>query len=61
MGWASRTRERVVIGTPRGGSITGPYHDSVLALGLYPFVVGGIIKITLAAVVLPSVWKFVRR
>ncbi len=32
MGWASRTRERVVIGTPRGGSITGPYHDSVLAL-----------------------------
>jgi biotin transport system substrate-specific component len=33
---------------------------AVLALGLYPFVVGGIVKITVAAVILPSVWKFVR-
>ena len=36
-------------------------HGSVLALGLYPFVVGGIVKIALAAVILPSVWKFIRR
>ena len=34
---------------------------SVLAMGLYPFIVGGIIKISLAAVILPSVWKFVKR
>lgn len=34
---------------------------SVLAMGLYPFLVGGIIKMFLAAVILPSVWKFINR
>jgi len=34
---------------------------SVLAMGLYPFLVGGLIKISVAAVILPSVWKFVNR
>ncbi|MEW5796342.1 MAG: biotin transporter BioY [Candidatus Zixiibacteriota bacterium] len=34
---------------------------SVLALGLYPFIAGGIVKIALAAVILPSVWKLVDR
>jgi biotin transport system substrate-specific component len=33
---------------------------AVLAMGLYPFIVGGIIKISLAAVILPSVWKIVK-
>jgi len=33
---------------------------SVLAMGMYPFVVGGILKTLLAAVVLPSVWKIVK-
>lgn len=34
---------------------------AVLAMGLYPFIVGGVVKISLAAVILPSVWKFVKR
>ncbi len=32
MGWAARTHERIVIGTPRGGSVQGAYHDSILTL-----------------------------
>lgn len=32
MGWASRTRERVVIGSPRGGSVTGAFQTSLTAL-----------------------------
>lgn len=32
MGWAARTKERVVIATPRGGTVHGPFHDSVVAL-----------------------------
>lgn len=31
MGWAARTRELVVIGTPRGGMVTGVNHDSLMA------------------------------
>lgn len=34
---------------------------TVLAMGLYPFIVGGIVKMSLAAVILPSVWKFIKR
>jgi len=34
--------------------------DSLLDVGLLPFIPGAFIKITLAAIVLPSVWKFVR-
>jgi biotin transport system substrate-specific component len=33
---------------------------TVMVMGLYPFIVGGIIKISLAAVILPSVWKIVK-
>ncbi len=32
MGWAARTRERVVIGSPRGGSVTGAFSTSLLLL-----------------------------
>lgn len=32
MGWAQRTRDRVVIGLPRGSSVHGPHFDSMLAL-----------------------------
>lgn len=32
MGWAAKTRERVVIGTPRGGTVHGVNHDSLMAL-----------------------------
>lgn len=32
----------------------------VLPMGLYPFLSGTVVKIMLAAVILPSVWKFVK-
>ncbi len=34
---------------------------SLLSLGLIPYLPGSIVKITLAAVILPSIWKFVKR
>jgi len=34
---------------------------SVFAMGLYPFVSGAAVKIAVAAVILPSVWKFINR
>jgi biotin transport system substrate-specific component len=34
---------------------------AVLTLGLYPFIAGGVVKIAVAAVVLPSAWKFINR
>ncbi|MBP7049970.1 MAG: biotin transporter BioY [Phycisphaerae bacterium] len=41
-----------LLGKPLGGS--------VLAVGLYPFLVGDALKIVLATVLLPSGWKLVR-
>ena len=35
--------------------------ERVLPAGLYPFVLGDLIKLTLAAVVLPSAWSLLRR
>ncbi len=35
--------------------------ESLTALGLYPFIPGALVKIAIAAVILPSVWKFIRR
>lgn len=35
--------------------------DQVLALGFYPFIPGAIVKITLAAMILPTAWKFLKR
>jgi biotin transporter BioY len=32
----------------------------VLAVGLYPFLVGDVLKIALAAILLPSGWKIIR-
>jgi len=32
----------------------------LLPIGLYPFLPGSVIKITLAAVILPSIWRFVK-
>ncbi len=34
---------------------------SVLAMGFYPFLPGALFKIGLAAVILPTVWKFIKR
>jgi biotin transport system substrate-specific component len=33
---------------------------SILALGLYPFIVGDLLKIALAAILLPSSWKLLK-
>jgi biotin transporter BioY len=33
------------------------FNKTVLAIGLYPFIVGDVLKIVLAAVVLPTGWK----
>jgi len=35
--------------------------DAVLTMGLYPFIPGALIKLGLASVILPSVWKLTRR
>ena len=35
-------------------------NKSVLTMGLYPFIVGDLLKISLAAVLLPSGWKFLK-
>ena len=34
---------------------------SLLAMGLIPYLPGSVVKITLAAVILPSIWKFAKR
>jgi biotin transport system substrate-specific component len=34
---------------------------AVMTMGLYPFIAGGVVKIAVAAVVLPSIWKFINR
>jgi biotin transport system substrate-specific component len=36
--------------------LTG-FNTTVLTLGLYPFIVGDLVKIILAAILLPSAWK----
>ena len=35
--------------------------DLLLAVGVAPFIAGGVVKIGLAAIILPSVWKLVRK
>jgi len=35
--------------------------DMILTMGLYPFIPGALIKLALASVILPSVWKLTRR
>ena len=37
-----------------------PLSSGVLAIGLYPFLVGDLLKIALAATLLPSGWKIIR-
>jgi biotin transporter BioY len=39
--------------------LTG-FNTMVLTLGLYPFIVGDLVKIILAAILLPSGWKLLR-
>jgi biotin transport system substrate-specific component len=35
--------------------------EALLQTGLYPFVPGAVVKIALASVILPSIWKLVRK
>lgn len=35
--------------------------SAILAMGLYPFIPGALIKIGVAAVILPSIWRFLKR
>ena len=37
-----------------------PLGGGVLAVGLYPFIIGDVLKISLAAVLLPSGWKLIQ-
>jgi biotin transport system substrate-specific component len=39
--------------------LTG-FNTMVLSIGLYPFIVGDLVKIILAAILLPSCWKLLR-
>jgi biotin transporter BioY len=39
--------------------LTG-FNTIVLSIGLYPFIVGDLVKIILAAILLPSCWKLLR-
>ncbi len=42
------------------GAVANVAWERVLPAGLYPFVLGDLLKLTLAAVVLPSAWVFLR-
>ena len=42
------------------GSMIG-WDQPVLELGLYPFVLGDLMKIAMAVLLLPSAWKYVNR
>ncbi|WP_341954428.1 biotin transporter BioY [Salinibacterium sp. TMP30] len=37
--------------------VTGGSLEQVLAWGLYPFIIGGVIKAAIAAAIIPSTWK----
>jgi len=37
--------------------VTGGTLEQVLAWGLFPFIIGGLIKAAIAAAIIPSVWK----
>jgi len=42
------------------GSLIG-WDKPVLELGLYPFVMGDLLKIAMAVLLFPSAWKLVKR
>lgn len=43
------------------GAVTGLQGQALLAAGLYPFVVGDLIKVAIAALLLPAAWALLRR
>ncbi|WP_261664094.1 biotin transporter BioY [Deinococcus sp. Marseille-Q6407] len=48
-------------GLPWLSAVTGMHGQTLLANGLYPFVLGDALKIGLAALLLPAAWAFARR
>lgn len=49
------------LGLPLLGAITGLHGASLVAQGLTPFVLGDLLKLLLAAALLPLAWRFVGR
>ena len=49
------------VGLPWLANELGTGLDRTLELGLYPFVIGDVLKLYLAAALLPLAWRFVDR
>lgn len=49
------------IGVPWLAAVTGMNASQALAAGLYPFVLGGIVKAVVAALAVPAAWQLVAR
>lgn len=49
------------VGVPWLAASTGMGASQALAAGLYPFILGGLVKAAIAAAVLPGAWRAVRR
>ena len=50
-----------LVGLPWLAVVLNTSLDKTLEYGLYPFVVGDVLKLYLAAAVLPGAWKLVKR
>lgn len=61
-GFALASLVPFVFGLPYLALVTGQ-HDvtTVLSLGLYPFIAGGVVKWLIAAAVFPVAWKLIRK
>lgn len=49
------------VGLPWLAVVTGADLSQTLAWGLYPFIIGGIVKAALAAAIIPTTWKLADR
>ena len=49
------------VGLPVLGALTGLKGGALLTAGLTPFIIGDTIKLLLAALLLPTAWKFIRK
>lgn len=49
------------VGVPWLAATTGMSASQALAAGLYPFILGGLVKAAIAAALLPGAWRVVRR
>ena len=58
--WAAGSLTIYAFALPWLAVVTGSGLSETLAMGLYPFVVGDIVKAALAALAVPGLWKLVR-